>query len=128
VIISFIAAALQALTAVAATFAMALGTAITVAVLATLALGSRELALKLGGANAMWAMWCGTLAPSEARWSSCCSAQSCLQLLLDRLGHFKRALTNELSVWILPTDTVAAQHYFSRSSRSSRSRAHSTKR
>jgi nickel/cobalt transporter (NicO) family protein len=44
---------------VAATFAMALGTAITVAVLATLALGSRELALKLGGrtgafANAVW--------------------------------------------------------------------------
>jgi nickel/cobalt transporter (NicO) family protein len=34
---------------VAATFAMAIGTAITVAVLATLALGSRELALKLGG-------------------------------------------------------------------------------
>ncbi|HET7448688.1 MAG TPA: nickel/cobalt transporter [Methyloceanibacter sp.] len=40
---------------VAATFAMALGTAITVAVLATLALGSRELALKLGGANSTWA-------------------------------------------------------------------------
>jgi ABC-type nickel/cobalt efflux system permease component RcnA len=40
---------------VAATFAMALGTAITVAVLATLALGSRELALKLGGANTAWA-------------------------------------------------------------------------
>ena len=44
---------------VAATFAMALGTAITVAALATLALGSRELALKLGGrtgafANAVW--------------------------------------------------------------------------
>jgi nickel/cobalt transporter (NicO) family protein len=44
---------------VAATFAMALGTAITVAVLATLALGSRELALKLGGeggkfANGVW--------------------------------------------------------------------------
>jgi nickel/cobalt transporter (NicO) family protein len=39
---------------VAATFAMALGTAITVAVLATLALGSRELALKLGGANGTW--------------------------------------------------------------------------
>jgi nickel/cobalt transporter (NicO) family protein len=44
---------------VAATFAMALGTAITVAVLATLALGSRELALKLGGeggrfGNAVW--------------------------------------------------------------------------
>jgi nickel/cobalt exporter len=40
---------------VAATFAMALGTAITVAVLATLALGSRELALRLGGANSTWA-------------------------------------------------------------------------
>src|SRR4051794_18455580 len=34
---------------------MALGTAITVAVLATLAIGSRELALKLGGANSTWA-------------------------------------------------------------------------
>ena len=34
---------------VAATFAMAIGTAITVAALATLALGSRELALRLGG-------------------------------------------------------------------------------
>ena len=46
---------------VAATFAMALGTAITVAALATLALGSRELALKLGGrtgafANALWTL------------------------------------------------------------------------
>jgi nickel/cobalt exporter len=40
---------------VAATFAMALGTAITVAALASLALGSRELALRLGGANAVWA-------------------------------------------------------------------------
>jgi ABC-type nickel/cobalt efflux system permease component RcnA len=39
---------------VAATFAMAFGTAITVAVLATLALGSRELALKIGGSNAAW--------------------------------------------------------------------------
>jgi ABC-type nickel/cobalt efflux system permease component RcnA len=44
---------------VAATFAMAFGTAITVAVLATFALGSRELALKLGGtssacANVVW--------------------------------------------------------------------------
>ena len=45
-----------------ATFAMALGTAITVAVLATLALGSRELALKLGGANAVWA---------KAVWTTC---------------------------------------------------------
>lgn len=47
---------------VAATFAMALGTAITVAVLATLALGSRELVLKLGGGNAAWA---------ETVWSLC---------------------------------------------------------
>ena len=47
---------------VAATFAMAFGTAITVAVLATLALGSRELALKLGGANGRWA---------NAVWTTC---------------------------------------------------------
>ena len=47
---------------VAATFAMALGTAITVAVLATLALGSRELALKLGGASSTWA---------NAVWTTC---------------------------------------------------------
>jgi ABC-type nickel/cobalt efflux system permease component RcnA len=47
---------------VAATFAMAIGTAITVAVLATLALGSRELALKLGGASGAWA---------NAVWSIC---------------------------------------------------------
>jgi ABC-type nickel/cobalt efflux system permease component RcnA len=40
---------------VAATFAMAIGTAITVAVLATLALGSRELALKLGGRSGAFA-------------------------------------------------------------------------
>jgi ABC-type nickel/cobalt efflux system permease component RcnA len=47
---------------VAATFAMAFGTAITVAVLATLALGSRELALRLGGANEAWA---------NAVWTAC---------------------------------------------------------
>ena len=47
---------------VAATFAMALGTAITVAVLATLALGSRELALKLGGTSATW---------TNAVWTTC---------------------------------------------------------
>lgn len=47
---------------VAATFAMAVGTAITVAVLATLALGSRELALRLGGGNTRWA---------DAVWSTC---------------------------------------------------------
>ena len=40
---------------VAATFAMAIGTAITVAALATLALGSRELALKLGGRSGAFA-------------------------------------------------------------------------
>ncbi len=47
---------------VAATFAMAFGTAITVALLATAALGSRELALKLGGANGSWA---------NAVWTTC---------------------------------------------------------
>ena len=47
---------------VAATFAMAFGTAITVAVLATFALGSRELALKLGGANGAW---------TNAVWTTC---------------------------------------------------------
>ena len=47
---------------VAATFAMAFGTAITVAVLASLALGSRELALKLGGTSAVWA---------NAVWTAC---------------------------------------------------------
>jgi ABC-type nickel/cobalt efflux system permease component RcnA len=47
---------------VAATFAMAFGTAITVAALATLALGSRELALKLGGGNSGW---------TEAVWTIC---------------------------------------------------------
>jgi ABC-type nickel/cobalt efflux system permease component RcnA len=45
-----------------ATFAMALGTAITVAILATLALGSRELVLKLGQGNAAW---------TETVWSLC---------------------------------------------------------
>jgi nickel/cobalt exporter len=35
---------------------MALGTALTVAVLATLALGSRELALRLGGTNSLASM------------------------------------------------------------------------
>jgi len=45
---------------VAATFAMAFGTAITVAALATLALGSRELALKLGRGGGAWANAVGT--------------------------------------------------------------------
>jgi len=47
---------------VPATFAMAFGTAITVAVLATFALGSRELALKLGRADGAWA---------NAVWTTC---------------------------------------------------------
>ncbi len=46
---------------VAATFAMAFGTALTVAALATLALGSRELALKLGGRSGAWANGVWTL-------------------------------------------------------------------
>lgn len=61
---------------VAATFAMALGTAITVAALATLALGSRELALKLGGANAAWA---------NAVWTACTMGGA---LVIFLLGTF----------------------------------------
>lgn len=57
---------------VAATFAMALGTAITVAALATLALGSRELALKLGGRSGAWA---------NAVWTACAIGGSALILL-----------------------------------------------
>src|SRR5262249_33865555 len=47
---------------VAATITMALGTAITVALLATATLGSRELALKLGGTSSSWA---------NAVWTTC---------------------------------------------------------
>jgi nickel/cobalt exporter len=57
---------------VAATFAMALGTAITVAALATLALGSRELVLKLGGASGRWA---------NAVWSICAVGGATIILL-----------------------------------------------
>jgi nickel/cobalt exporter len=57
---------------VAATFAMAIGTAITVAVLATLALGSRELALKLGGRSGAFA---------DAVWTICTLGGSALILL-----------------------------------------------
>jgi len=56
----------------AATFAMAIGTAITVAVLATLALGSRELALKLGGRSGAFA---------DAVWTICTLGGSTLILL-----------------------------------------------
>jgi ABC-type nickel/cobalt efflux system permease component RcnA len=61
---------------VAATFAMALGTAITVAVLASLALGSRELALKLGGTNAAWA---------DAVWTACAIGGALIILLFGSL-------------------------------------------
>jgi ABC-type nickel/cobalt efflux system permease component RcnA len=57
---------------VAATFAMAIGTAITVAVLATLALGSREIALRLGGRSGAFA---------NAVWTTCSLGGSALILL-----------------------------------------------
>ena len=57
---------------VAATFAMAIGTAITVAALATLALGSRELALRFGGRSGAFA---------EAVWTICSLGGSALILL-----------------------------------------------
>jgi nickel/cobalt transporter (NicO) family protein len=61
---------------VAATFAMAFGTAITVAVLATMALGSRELALKLGGTGGAWA---------NAVWTACAIGGSTLILLFGAI-------------------------------------------
>ena len=61
---------------VAATFAMAFGTAITVAALATLALGSRELALKLGGGSSAWA---------NGVWTVCALGGSTLILLFGAL-------------------------------------------
>ena len=71
---------------VAATFAMALGTAITVAVLATLALGSRELALKLGGASSKWANAVWTTCSLGGASSSSCSARFCSALRSARPG------------------------------------------
>jgi nickel/cobalt exporter len=61
---------------VAATFAMAFGTAITVAALATAALGSRELALKLGGTGGKWA---------NAVWTACTIGGSIVILLFGSL-------------------------------------------
>ena len=61
---------------VAATFAMALGTAITVAALATLALGSRELALNLGGTNSTW---------TNMVWSTCAIGGATIILLFGVL-------------------------------------------
>jgi ABC-type nickel/cobalt efflux system permease component RcnA len=58
---------------VAATFAMAFGTAITVAVLASLALGSRQLALKLGGESSAW---------TNGVWTACTLGGSTLILVL----------------------------------------------
>jgi ABC-type nickel/cobalt efflux system permease component RcnA len=57
---------------IAAAFAMALGTAITVAVLASLALGSRQLALRLGGENSAWA---------NGVWTACAIGGSAFILL-----------------------------------------------
>jgi nickel/cobalt transporter (NicO) family protein len=57
---------------VAATFAIAIGTAITVAAMATLALGSRELVLKLGGKSGAFA---------DAVWTICSLGGSALILL-----------------------------------------------
>jgi ABC-type nickel/cobalt efflux system permease component RcnA len=45
-----------------ATFAMALGTAITVSVLAALAVGSKELAQRMAGENSLWAQRIGLAA------------------------------------------------------------------
>jgi nickel/cobalt transporter (NicO) family protein len=61
---------------VAATFAMAFGTALTVAALATAALGSRELALKLGGRGGAWA---------NAVWTACAIGGSTLILLFGAI-------------------------------------------
>jgi ABC-type nickel/cobalt efflux system permease component RcnA len=61
---------------VAATFAMALGTGITVSVLATLALGSRELALRLGGTNSAWA---------SMVWTTCATGGATIILLFGLL-------------------------------------------
>lgn len=61
---------------VAATFAMAFGTAITVAVLATLALCSRELALRLGGGNTRWA---------NAVWTTCAIGGALLVMTIGGL-------------------------------------------
>ena len=82
---------------VAATFAMAIGTAITVAALATLALGSRELALKLGGTNGTWAngVWTicaiGGLVPS-------CSARSCSRPRSDRRGRLRGSASSRAPI------------------------------
>lgn len=61
---------------VASTFAMALGTAITVSVLATLAIGSRNVALAIGGENARW---------TEAVWTVCAIGGALLVMTIGLL-------------------------------------------
>lgn len=61
---------------VASTFAMALGTAITVSVLASMAIGSRKLALAVGGGNERW---------TEAVWTACAIGGALLVMTLGLL-------------------------------------------
>ncbi len=67
---------------VAATFAMAFGTALTVAALASMALGSRALMLRVGQGNQRWA---------EAVWTSC-AIGGALVVLLSGLLLFAASL------------------------------------
>src|SRR5262249_20064741 len=94
---------------------MALGTAITVAVLATLALGSRELALKLGGTNSTWA---------SMVWTTCAIGGATIILLFGLLmfaplwarrgpskppaGHSRRS-RNNLRLWRVHRATASQE-------------------
>ena len=64
---------------VASTFAMALGTAITVSVLAALAIGSRNVALAIGGENARW---------TEVVWTVCAIGGALLVMTIGLLLFF----------------------------------------
>ena len=61
---------------VASTFAMALGTAITVSVLASMAIGSRKLALAVGSGNERW---------TEAVWAACAIGGALLVMTMGLL-------------------------------------------
>lgn len=61
---------------VASTFAMALGTAITVSVLASMAIGSRKLALAAGSGNERW---------TEAVWTACAIGGALLVMTMGLL-------------------------------------------
>jgi ABC-type nickel/cobalt efflux system permease component RcnA len=74
---------------VAATFAMALGTAITVAALATLAIGSLELALRLGGTNSNW---------TTMVWSICAIGGATVILLFGVL-----MFGLDVDIWLTPS-------------------------